>query len=154
MDSPNPDGHTSNRLTFDGPTHVDSKIRRLAEMESRHLSMGDSPSYSSDTPVFLGTISKTRSGSGRGKEERAIPDTGCTANVMHLCIVRDHNLEIKPVDKDEPGMKGFGDHRVPIIGQVSFWYKARRFARKKLVKALVSDTETREILLSWQTLSK
>ena len=123
-------------------------------MESRHLSMGDSPSYSSDAPVFLGTISKTRSGSGRGKEERAIPDTGCTANVMPLCIVRDHNLEIKPVDKDEPGMKGFGDHRVPIIGQVSFWYKARRFARKKLVKALVSDTETREILLSWRTLLK
>ena len=45
-------------------------------------------------------------------------------------------------------MKGFGDHRVPIIGQVTFWYQARRFAKKKLVKALVSDTETREILLS------
>ena len=57
-------------------------------------------------------------------------------------------MEIKEVDKDEPGMKGFGDHRVPLIGQVTFWYQARRFAKKKLVKALVTDAESREILLS------
>ena len=67
-----------------------------------------------------------------------------------MCIVRDHILEIKEVDKDKHGMKGFGDHRVPIIGQVTFWYQARRFAKKKLVKALVSDTETRE--LRWMTM--
>ena len=47
-----------------------------------------------------------------------------------LCIVKDHHLPIAPLDRDEPGMKGFGDHNVPLIGQTSFWFKARRFARK------------------------
>ena len=63
-------------------------------------------------------------------------------------------MKIREPDPDEPGMLGYGENRVDIVGQVSFYFKARRFQRKKLVKALVSDTHTREILLSWQTLLK
>ena len=156
LESPTEDGNQSNRLTFHGldTASVSSTVRRLAELERKHLSMGDSPTCSNDTPPFLGTISKSRTGNGRGKEEKTVPDSGCTVAIVPLCIVKDHNLPIAPLDRDEPGMKGFGDHNVPLVGQTSFWFKARKFSRKKLVRALVTDTNSREILISWQLMLK
>ena len=75
--------------------------------------------------VLIMTISKTRSGHGKRIEEKAVPDSGCTVPIIPLCIVKDHGLQVVPLDRDEPGMKGFGDHSVPLVGQTSFWYKAR-----------------------------
>ena len=91
--------------------------------------MGDAPSHSTDTPCFLGTLSKTWGETGRSKEEQVIPDSGCTQDVIPASIARDHGLKIKPVDPDEPEMMGFGDHRVTMIVQVSFYFQACRFKR-------------------------
>ena len=77
-------------------------------------------------------------------------DSGCTVPVVPISIVRDHNLPLIPLDRDEPGMKGFGDHSVPLLGQTAFCFQASRFSKKKLIKALVTDTNSREILISWQ----
>ena len=49
-------------------------------------------------------------------------------------------------------MEAFGDSKVDIIGQVSFYYKPRRFKEKRLVRVLVSNTHGKEILFSWQVL--
>ena len=142
LESPAEEGNQSNRLTFPDidTASISSTVRRLAELEKQHISMGDLPSCSNDTSSFMGTISKSWSGNGRGKEEKAVPDSGCTVAIIPLSVLKDHNLVVSPVDRDEPGMKGFGDHSIPLVGQTSFWYKARRFARKKLIPALVTDT--------------
>ena len=117
LESPAEDGNQSNRLTFPGidTANISSTVRRLAELERQHVAMGDLPSCSNDTPSFMGTISKTRTGNGRGKEEKAVLDSGCTVAIIPLSIVKDHNLVVSPVDKDEPGMRGFGDHNAMFL---------------------------------------
>ena len=110
--------------------------------------MGDLPSDSSDTPCYMGTVSKTWGEEGRLLEVKGIGDTGCTSTTVPIAVVKEHGLKIEKCDWDEPGMEAFGGSRVDIIGQVRFWYKPRRFKRKKFVRGLVSNTPGKEILFS------
>ena len=70
---------------------------------------------------------------------KGIPDTGCTSNTIPVGVMKEHGLKMRKADGNEPGMEAYGGSRVDIIGQVSFYYKPRKFKQKKLVKALVSD---------------
>ena len=137
----------SNRLT-----DIGSKAMRLAKFDPRQMLMGDGPSESSGTPFYLGTVSKTWADDGKLLEVKGIPDTGCTQDTLPIQVARDHGLKIKETDYDEPGMEAYGGTRVEIVGQVSFYYKPRKFHTKKLVKALVANIPGRDILFSWQTL--
>ena len=70
--------------------------------------MGDMPSRSSDTPFYMGTISKSWSDEGRMLEVKGVGDTGCTSTTVPIAVVRDHGLKIEDVDPDEPGMQALG----------------------------------------------
>ena len=41
-----------------------------------------------------------------------------------------------------------------MLGQTVFWYKPRHFRFPKVVRAVISDSRSREILLSWKLLRK
>ena len=62
--------------------------------------MGDLPSRSSDTPCYMGTISKSWSDEGRMLEVKGVGDTGCTSTTVPIAVVRDHGLKIEDVDPD------------------------------------------------------
>ena len=126
LDSPT-ECHESNRLTSQ-----DSKARRLAKFDPRQMSMGDCPSESSGTPFYLGSISKSWSETGKMLEEKGIPDTGCTQDVIPIAIAKEHGLKIRKPDSDEPGMQAFGETRVDIIGQVSSTINQENSKRRNL----------------------
>ena len=126
----------------------------MAKFIPEQLEMGDNPGHSSETPYYLGTISKSWSDTGKMLEVKGIPDTGCTSSTCPIAVVKEHGLQMKEVDFNEPGMEGFGGSHIDIIGQVSFYYQPRRFSKKKLIKALVSNTPGKEMLISWQLLLK
>ena len=85
---------------------------------------------------------------GRLLEVKGIPDSGCTSTTVPIAVAKEHGLKINKCDWDEPGMEAYGGSKVDIIGQVTFYYKPRRFKQKRLVRALVSNIPGKEILLS------
>ena len=48
-------------------------------------------------------------------------------DTIPIAVARDHGLKIRKTDQDEPGMEAYGGTRVGIVGQVSFYYKPRKF---------------------------
>ena len=77
--------------------------------------MGDNPSESSETPYYLGSISKSWGDTGRLVEVKGIPDTGCTSNTVPVAVVREHGLKMRKGDWNEPGMEAYLYHWTGVL---------------------------------------
>ena len=55
---------------------------------------------------------------------KVVPNNGSTVPVVQVSIVRDHNLPLLRLDRDESGTKGYVDNPVPLLGKTIFWFKA------------------------------
>ena len=100
----------------------------------------------------LGTVSHSINRDG-SITEIAIPDSGCSVNIVSEDICRENNLRINS-ETVEPIIDASGN-QLNIVGSTSFFFKSSLFhGKKKRIQAVVlaDNPLDREILISHETL--
>ena len=85
--------------------------KSILRVGAKALRTGDS------TPTMSAKISRTASGNffRNSRVETFVPDTGCTINVIPFDVIQDYNIELEPVDENEPPLTSASGEAMKVV---------------------------------------
>ena len=99
--------------------------------------------------TMYGRIMESKTSSRR---LRFIADSGTGVPILPIEIADEHDIEVRPVDPDEPGCIGASGHDLDIIGQCEMNVKIEGMKKVKRIHFLVANQSDDEILIDLATL--